>query len=165
MKTIGVIIPNYNSGTYIRKCLDSLLEQEYKVNEIIVVDDCSTDDSPKIVKEYIQQYALRNWRIYLNDCNLGYKGNFQKGIELATGKYIFLCDQDDEWERNKIELMTQVMSDNPQIQALNCGVRLIDGNSEEIEYRASKNKYNCGFLYSEQPIGKISYYSSLLTET
>ena len=55
MKTIGVIIPNYNSGTYIRKCLDSLLEQEYKVNEIIVVDDCSTDDSPKIVKEYMKR--------------------------------------------------------------------------------------------------------------
>ena len=61
MKTIGVIIPNYNSGTYIRKCLDSLLEQEYKVNEIIVEDDCSTDDSPKIVKEYINDgiYAIR----------------------------------------------------------------------------------------------------------
>ena len=75
------------------------------------------------------------------------------------GKYIFLCDQDDEWESNKIELMTQVMSDNPQIQTLNCGVQLIDGNSEEIEYKPLKNRYNCGFLYSEQPIGKISYYS------
>lgn len=108
------------------------------------------------MKEYIELYALWNWQVYLNNCNLGYKGNFQKGIELATGKYIFLCDQDDEWERNKIELMTQMMSDNPQIQALNCGVRLIDGNPEKVEYKPLKNRYNCVFLYSEQPIGKIS---------
>ena len=56
MKTIGVIIPNYNSGIYIKRCLDSLLEQEYRVNEIIVVDDCSTDESTKIVKEYTKIY-------------------------------------------------------------------------------------------------------------
>ena len=56
MKTIGVIIPNYNSGIYIKRCLDSLLEQEYRVNEIIVVDDCSTDESTKIVKEYTKKY-------------------------------------------------------------------------------------------------------------
>ena len=55
MKTIGVIIPNYNSGIYIKRCLDSLLEQEYRVNEIIVVDDCSTDESTKIVKEYTKK--------------------------------------------------------------------------------------------------------------
>ena len=50
MKTIGVIIPNYNSGTYIRKCLDSLLEQEYKVNEI--------SNKPFYIKELNQKYNL-----------------------------------------------------------------------------------------------------------
>ena len=58
MKTIGVIIPNYNSGIYIKRCLDSLLEQEYRVNEIIVVDDCSTDESTKIVKEYTKNIII-----------------------------------------------------------------------------------------------------------
>ena len=51
------------------------------------------------------------------------------------------------------------MVENPQNQVLNCGVRLVDGNSEEIEYKPSKNIYNSGFLYSKQPIGKISYYT------
>lgn len=159
LKDVSVVIATYNGEKYIVKQLESIRNQTKKPDEVIIVDDRSNDNTFKIVKEYIHQYALQNWQVYLNDCNLGYKGNFQKGIELAAGKYIFLCDQDDEWESNKIELMTQVMSDNPQIQALNCGVRLIDGNSEDIECRPSKYRYNCGFLYSEQPIGKISYYS------
>lgn len=156
LNDVSVVIATYNGEKYIVKQLESIRNQTRKPDEVIIVDDRSNDNTFEIVKEYIELYALWNWQVYLNNCNLGYKGNFQKGIELATGKYIFLCDQDDEWERNKIELMTQMMSDNPQIQALNCGVRLIDGNPEEIEYKPLKNRYNCGFLYSEQPIGKIS---------
>ena len=103
LNDVSVVIATYNGEKYIVKQLESIRNQTRKPDEVIIVDDRSNDNTFKIVKEYIQQYALRNWRIYLNDCNLGYKGNFQKGIELATGKYIFLCDQDDEWERNKIE--------------------------------------------------------------
>ena len=81
MKTIGVIVPNYNSGIYIKKCLDSLLEQEYKVNEIIVVDDCSTDESKKIVKEYTK----KNDKIILleNGKNMGVSYSRNRGIENA----------------------------------------------------------------------------------
>ena len=79
MKTIGVIIPNYNSGIYIKRCLDSLLEQEYRVNEIIVVDDCSTDESTKIVKEYTKKY--NNIILLENEKNMGVSYSRNIGIE------------------------------------------------------------------------------------
>lgn len=158
-RKVSVVIATYNGEKYIFKQLESIRNQTRKPDEVIIVDDRSTDETYKIITDYINQYALRNWEVFLNDKNLGYKKNFQRGIEKASGEYIFLCDQDDEWENNKIEVMLGVMVENPQIQALNCGVRLISGNSEELECRAKKNTYNCGFLYSEQPIGKITYFT------
>lgn len=158
-KEISVVIATYNGEKYILKQLESIRNQTRKADEVIIVDDRSTDATYRIVMEYINHHTLQNWKLYLNDKNLGYKKNFKKGIELASGKLFFLCDQDDEWEKNKIELMTKVMKDNPQIQALNCGVRLIDGDSKEIEYKQAKNMYNCGFLYSNQPVGQIAYFT------
>ena len=69
MNTIGVIIPNYNSGLYIKKCLDSLLEQEYKVSEIIIVDDCSTDESIEIINKYVK--CNDNVFLFQNEKNMG----------------------------------------------------------------------------------------------
>ena len=158
-QTVTVVIATYNGEKYIFKQLESIRKQTRKPDEVIIVDDRSTDETYKIITDYINRYALQNWKVFLNDKNLGYKKNFQKGIEKASGEYIFLCDQDDEWENNKIAVMLGVMVDNPQIQALNCGVRLIDGASEELEYRPKKKTYNCGFLYSDQPIGKITYFT------
>ena len=158
-KEVSVVIATYNGEKYILNQLESIRNQTREPDEVIIVDDRSKDATYTIVMEYINHYTLENWKVYLNEKNLGYKKNFQKGIELASGKFIFLCDQDDEWETNKIELMTRVMIENPKIQALNCGVRLVDGDSKEIVCKPSKNMYNCGFLYSQHPVGEITYYT------
>lgn len=137
MKTIGVIIPNYNSGTYIRKCLDSLLEQEYKVNEIIVVDDCSTDDSPKIVKEYMK----RNNNIILleNEKNMGVSYSRNRGIENTKSEYIMFCDSDDWYEKQATKKMMKEIEDGADFVFAGYYITYKDGRKIEVKYNTFNN--------------------------
>ncbi|MBQ3442326.1 MAG: glycosyltransferase family 2 protein [Selenomonadaceae bacterium] len=92
---ISVIIPLYNAEKYIAECLDSLLIQTFQDFEVIVVDDCSTDDSASIVKGYISKF---NGRIKLTktEKNLKHPGASRNiGLSLASGEYIQFLDADD----------------------------------------------------------------------
>ena len=93
-------MPTYNGETYLREQLDSIYGQTLVPDEVIVVDDCSTDGTVEILKEYSIKYGLK---FYINDTNLGYNKNFAKGISLANGDYICLSDQDDVWKPDKVE--------------------------------------------------------------
>ena len=138
MKTIGVIIPNYNSGTYIKKCLDSLLEQEYKVSEIIVVDDCSTDGSKKIVKEYTE----KNDDIILleNEKNMGVSYSRNKGIEYAKSEYIMFCDSDDWYEKQATKrMMEKVEKDSADFVLAGYYITYKDGRKIEVKYNNLNN--------------------------
>ena len=92
---ISVIIPMYNAENYIAACLDSILAQTFKNYELIVVDDCSTDRSPKIVRSYIPKFGgrLNHFRLKQNTGGAGIPRN--KGITLARGEYIMFIDSDD----------------------------------------------------------------------
>ena len=116
--TTSIAMTTYNGKDYIVQLLDSLREQNKKVDEVIIVDDCSTDNTVSIVEDYIKTYDLPNWNIYINDTNIGWKKNFREALKKCQGDFIFLCDQDDIWEKDKIELMTQTMSDYPEILLL-----------------------------------------------
>lgn len=92
---ISVVIPMYNVAKYIGECLDSLLLQSFKNFEVIVVDDCSTDNSVAVVKSYSPKF---NGRLKLTRTkkNFGTGGPPRnKAIELARGEYIFFVDADD----------------------------------------------------------------------
>lgn len=105
MKQVSVIIPNYNSEKYIKRCLDALLNQEYKVDEIIVVDDCSTDKSKEIIKQYTEKYD--NIFLEENKTNKGVSFSRNKGIEIAKSEYIVFCDPDDWYEKDAIKKMME----------------------------------------------------------
>lgn len=90
---VSVVIPVYNTALYLRKCLDSVVNQTYSALEIIVVNDGSTDDSRSI----IQEYAERDSRIICIDKpNGGLPSARKAGVERATGKYIQHLDSDDQ---------------------------------------------------------------------
>ena len=137
MKTIGVIVPNYNSGIYIKKCLDSLLEQEYKVNEIIVVDDCSTDESTKIVKEYTE----KNDNIILleNGKNMGVSYSRNRGIENAKSEYIMFCDSDDWYEKQATKRMMEKVEEGADFIFAGYYITYKDGRKIEVKYNNLNN--------------------------
>lgn len=97
---ISVAIATYNGEKYLREQLDSLYSQTIKPDEVVVVDDCSSDGTSMILEEYRQRYGLR---FFINSNNLGVNRNFEKAIRNCTGDYIAISDQDDVWMPNKIE--------------------------------------------------------------
>ena len=101
---ISIIIPVYNVEKYLRKCLDSIINQTYKKLEIILIDDGSTDNSGKICEEY----AKKDDRIIvIHKENAGVSSARNRGIELANGKYIGFIDSDDWIEENMYETLYQ----------------------------------------------------------
>ncbi len=108
-ETVSVIIPAYNAEVYIRRSIDSVLLQTYPANEVIVIDDGSTDHTTEILKNYMQQVQY----IYQN--NAGASAARNVGIKRATSKWIAFLDADDEWMPNKLEEQIQVVTRNKTI--------------------------------------------------
>ncbi len=158
MEKISIALAAYNGEKYIITQLESILNQTLKPNEVIIVDDCSTDHTVDLVNDFITQNNLSNWKLYRNEINSGYKKNFYNAISKTTGDYIFLSDQDDEWHSNKIERMINVIKNNANIEALNSGTKLIDGNSNTIEYKCQKNYYNNDFLYFKNSLKDLQSF-------
>ena len=97
---ISVIIPVYNSSTYLRKCLDSVVNQTLKDIEIIIINDGSTDDSKNIIEEYSCKYKNI---IFIDQENKGIGKTRNIGIKKATGEYITFVDSDDYIKENMLE--------------------------------------------------------------
>ena len=105
---VSIIIPNYNKEKYLRKCIDSVLNQTYTNYEVIIVDDGSTDASVKIIESYhSDKIKLRK----LNK-NKGIATARNKGLEIARGRMICFLDSDDYWNKNKLEIQVQYMIQN-----------------------------------------------------
>lgn len=105
----SIVMATYNGEKYIREQIDSILVNMKENDELILSDDGSTDKTIKIIKEY----QKKDKRITLiKGPNNGVKQNFANAIKCAQGKYIFLSDQDDVWEPNKLELINNLFEEN-----------------------------------------------------
>lgn len=134
-KKISVIIPVYNSEKYICQCLDSILSQSINELEVICIDDCSQDNSYRIMKEY----ADKDKRIMIikNRQNKGQSFSRNKGIELATGKYIYFMDSDDYIKSEALEKLYDISETN-KLDVLFYGSETIIDDVEE-KYSFSDN--------------------------
>ena len=104
---VSVITPMYNCEKFISETIESVLNQTYTNWEMIIIDDCSTDKSKQIVKQYIER-DKRIRLIALNE-NSGAAVARNKGIEVSSGRFIAFLDGDDLWEPNKLEKQIQFM--------------------------------------------------------
>ena len=102
---VSVITPMYNCEKFISETIESVLNQTYTNWEMIIIDDCSTDKSKQIVKQYIER-DKRIRLIALNE-NSGAAVARNKGIEVSSGRFIAFLDGDDLWEPNKLEKQIQ----------------------------------------------------------
>lgn len=81
MAKISVAMTTYNGSKYIIKQLDSLKNQSRKIDELVICDDCSTDNTVELVNDYIKSNNLEGWNIYSNENNLGFINNFKQVIK------------------------------------------------------------------------------------
>lgn len=128
---ISVALCTYNGARYIREQIESILNQTMKVDEIVVCDDGSTDETLSII-ESLREKTSVDIRIYRNEKNLGVCANFQKAVNLCKGDTIFLSDQDDVWHNDKVETIVNYFIHNHQKQVVFTDGQLIDGLGKAI---------------------------------
>ena len=108
MKKVSIIIPNYNGEKYINKCLKSVIEQNYKNKEIIIIDDGSTDKSIQKIDDIINKNLKENIKlIKQNNLNASIARN--EGLKNATGDYVIFLDSDDYLQKNIIEKEIEIL--------------------------------------------------------
>ena len=95
-KLVSVAIVNWNGEKYLYKCIDSLLNQNYKNIEIIIIDNDSTDSSVKIIEDNFKEKV-----VLFKNKNTGYAGGANKGIELSNGEYVIIANPDIVFGENR----------------------------------------------------------------
>lgn len=137
MITVSVIIPNYNHSAYLKQRIDSVLNQTFQDFEIIILDDCSTDDSKDVIESYAQHPKISH--IVFNTVNSG--GPFfqwEKGINLTRGVYIWIAESDDWCEPSLLENLVEGMERDPDCVISYCQMYLVNGENE-IKWQSSHN--------------------------
>lgn len=151
---VSVVFTSYNHIEYLRQALDSLINQTYKNIEIIIVDDCSTDNSQIVLKEYEH---LPNVILKLNTTNSGsYVKASNYGASFANGDYILFAQCDDYADACQIEKLVDFAIKNPEIGVVFSRSNLVDKNGEFIsdDYSIRERKFretcNSNCLISKQ---------------
>lgn len=112
MCKISFIIPVYNTGKYLTKCIESICNQDIKDYEIIVINDGSTDDSLQVLQQYTGIKAIT----ILSQPNKGVSSARNEGIKICKGEYIFFVDSDDYIEESSLtDIMNIINKDNPDL--------------------------------------------------
>tara|TARA_B110000908_G_C10130217_1_gene391826 strand:+ start:183 stop:962 length:780 start_codon:yes stop_codon:yes gene_type:complete len=107
---VSIIIPVYNCEEFLRECIQSVLNQTFKDWELIILDDCSTDSSRKIINKYVS-LDLRIKSFYFNK-NVGAGIARNKGIEISNKRFIAFLDSDDYWHKDKLKIQIDFMIKN-----------------------------------------------------
>lgn len=149
MKTnpiISVIMPVYNAQTYLRECIDSVLNQRFSDFEFIIIDDCCTDNTVTIISSYTDARI----KIFKNETNLGLTKSLNRAIELAQGKYIARMDADDICLPARFEKQFQLLEANPQIGLCGTWYENFGDRIGTAKYNTTHNEIVFGLLYQSQ---------------
>jgi glycosyltransferase involved in cell wall biosynthesis len=106
---VSVIIPSYNHAAFLKECLDSALGQNYADLEVILIDDCSSDDSVEIA----QTIPDPRIQVRKNSKNLGAYATQNRALDIATGEYIAILNSDDIWRPGKLTKQIELLQKNP----------------------------------------------------
>lgn len=155
---ISVVIPAYNAEHTLCEAIESILEQTFQHFEIIVIDDCSTDDTYSLMENYAKLDS--RVRIYRNDKNLGIAGNRNKGLSIVCGKYLVWQDADDISYPKRLAVQLNFMEENPSVGIVGGDMDIFNGLSitaKRVYPRDDAGIRKCIFRFSPiaQPAAMI----------
>lgn len=127
----SIIIPVYNVEKYIRKCLESVINQTYQDFEAIIVNDGTQDNSQRIIDEFAKEYPSKV-RSYIKD-NSGLSDTRNYGIERANGEYIVFLDSDDYLDINFLSKMNEVIERNNDVDVIGFDIQRVNLNGEKVD--------------------------------
>ena len=150
---ISVAMASYNGEKYIEEQIESIMNQKLPVDEIVIVDDCSTDNTVKII-EKIRNNSNVEINLFVNEKNVGYIENFRRAVEKTKGDVIFLSDQDDIWYEDKTKRMIHIM-ENKDVEVLCTQYDIIDSKGKYIS--SDDLRFNGNMECIKDPIANISF--------
>ena len=136
--TVSVIIPNYNHAPYLKERIDSVLNQTYQDFEVIILDDCSPDNSVEVIEQYRSNPHVSH--ILINEQNT--RNTFiqwERGISMAKGRYIWIAESDDVAEPQLLETLIGQLEQHPDASVAFCHSRLIDADGALLSEQNTKN--------------------------
>lgn len=157
-KRISVVIGTYNGEDYIIEQIESILQQTLLPDELIIVDDASSDKTLNLIQsiDIERKYGIEIL-IIKQEKNQGYIKNFLTGIFNTSSKFVFLCDQDDIWLPNKLGNMVDLFEKNPQIIALHSNTSIVDEYGQILQERVQNYDKDLENINLHKLIKKVNY--------
>lgn len=158
---ISVVVALYNSMSFIEEQLDSIRNQTVPVDEVIMIDDCSSDGTVEWIREYIYINNLKNWRLEYHEKNKGYIATFYDAIEKSTGDIIILCDHDDVWLDDKVSIIKKEFEQTKDMLMLATSFEQIDAEGKSIPVKPKRYHANNNLIrrsVQKGVINKMTFY-------
>ncbi len=154
---ISIALCTFNGAKFLKEQLDSLIFQSYLNLEIVIVDDCSTDNTVNILRSY--ELRFNNISVYINESNIGINKSFSKAIGLCHGEFIAISDQDDIWFPNKLETALEFI-DNDTMMIYSNSLLIDEAANNLNRLMFGKKK-----LYSGDDPRSLSLYNKIAGHT
>ena len=153
MPKVTIVLPTYNGSQYLRASIESVINQTYKDLELVIVDDCSTDETLKMADDYSE----RDGRIVVihNRINKKLPASLNIGFEKARGEYFSWTSDDNIYEKNAIEKMVRYLDTHKNIPMVRADMLLIDENSEVI---CESEQFDCHKMLTKNCVGACFMY-------
>ncbi len=171
---VSIVVSNYNNEKYIQECLNSLISQSYKDIEIIIVDDCSTDNSVKIIQSWINKrsrYDKSRIKFLKMPKNMGFSGAVTVGMYMARGEYIAMQDGDDVSHNNRIEIQVKYLQENPDVMMVGSNYYVFEDYLKDAKIKPNfivygKDNILEAFANGQSPVsfGTILFKGSIFDE-
>ena len=165
-KLVSIVLPVYNGEKYLKESIDSILAQTYINWELLILDDCSSDSTPEIAKEYIERD--QRIRYYRNEKNLQLPGNLNRGFSLTQGEYLTWTSDDNRYRPEALERMTRELENHTDTDFVFASCRVINSEGKNVEYiMVSKdspkwivgiNTVGACFMYTRRVYERIGDY-------
>ena len=152
--TVSVVIPTYNYGRFIVEAISSVLAQTQRPEEIIVIDDGSTDDTAEVVEAFESERVK-----YVRQQNAGVSAARNRGVAESSGRLIAFLDADDTWAPSKLEKQIRRFSDDTAIGLVHCGMRKYDcetGDTVGLYLDGAEGEVSESLLLWEGPSVNVS---------
>ena len=130
MPKVSVIIPNFNHGRFLKRRVQTVLDQTFQDFELIYLDDASTDNSEEVISEFLGDPRIK---VFSNEVNSGNPfQQWNKGVRLAQGEYVWIAESDDYADSRFLETLIPVLDANPKVGLAYCQSSRIDENDRPV---------------------------------
>lgn len=153
---VSVIMPAYNAQRYIGEAIESILNQTYHNLELIIIEDCSQDETYRVAKQYAEVDA--RVKLHRNECNKGIAFSTNRGIALSQGNYIALLDDDDVAAQERLQLQVSYLENHSDIDILGGRSQIIDSEGNVLR-KSVEPRYNPKYLKAMLLFNNVNFFN------